>query len=419
MGELLQKLLINARAAFRTMVGLSRKGPTVAWAVFRTEDDLSQKLLTGAWLVSGTVLLGIVIWMFVGGESINAKLKRLQPSVSVTISSEGTEPGMQAKKAKSTTKGPEKRKIAAQKVGPAHRVTKPEMPKSKKAYLTRAEEPLISDELKKPTLQLHPHPDPQLIEKAAIGPLPIVSKDGRQPWRVYSRPFSKLNKKPYIAVVFIDLGVSADATEAVIQNTPGAVTLAFAPFARRLKDWIDISRATGHEVLVALPMEPDDYPINDAGPYTLLTSIPEDQNKQRLHWALSRSTGYVGVSTFMANKFTTKLGALRPVLSELKSRGLMLLDVRQNPLSSAIGIAKKLRMPIAARDLFLDDIATRSNIRARLAQAEEIAKKSGFAVAIARPYPVTVTEVARWAAKVRERGLTLAPISAIAQESLK
>jgi len=88
-------------------------------------------------------------------------------------------------------------------------------------------------------------------------------------------------------------------------------------------------------------------------------------------------------------------------------------------LSSAIGVAKKLRMPIATRDLFLDGIATRSNIRARLAQAEEIAKKRGFAVAIARPYPVTVTEVARWAAKVRERGLTLAPISAIAQESLK
>ena len=417
MSELAQKLLINARVAFRTMDDLSRKLPTGAWAVFRTEDDLSLKLLTGAWVMSGTVLLGIVVWMFVGGDSINAELKQLQPSVSVTFSSEGTAPGKQAKKAKPNAKDSEKEKITAKKIDPAQRVIKPYMPKSEKAYLPLSEKPLISDKLKKPTVQLHP--DPQLIEKAAIGPLPIVSKDGRQPWRVYSRPFSKLNKKPFIAVVFIDLGVSADATEAVIRNTPGAVTLAFAPFARRLKDWIDISRATGHEVLVALPMEPDDYPINDAGPYTLLTSLPEDQNKQRLHWALSRLTGYVGVSTFMANKFTTKLGALKPIVSELKSRGLMLLDVRQNPLSSAVSIAKKLRMPIATRDLFLDGIATRNNIRARLAQAEEIAKKRGFAVAIARPYPVTVTEVARWAAKVRNRGLTLAPVSAIAQESLK
>lgn len=419
MGELAQKLLINARVAFRTMDDLSRKLPTGAWVVFRTEDDLSRKLLAGAWVMSGTVLLGIVIWMFVGGDSINAELKQLQPSVSVKFSSEGTASVKPAKKAKHNAKDPEKEKITAQKMDPAQRDIKPYMPKSEKANLSRTKKPLISDKLKKPTVRLPPHPDPQLIEKAAIGPLPIVSKDGRQPWRVYSRPFSKLNKKPFISVVFIDLGVSADATEAVIQNTPGAVTLAFAPFARRLKDWIDISRATGHEVLVALPMEPDDYPINDAGPYTLLTSLPEDQNKQRLHWALSRLTGYVGVSTFMANKFTTNLGALRPVVSELKSRGLMLLDVRQNPLSSAIGVAKKLRMPIATRDLFLDGIATRSNIRARLAQAEEIAKKRGFAVAIARPYPVTVTEVARWAAKVRERGLTLAPISAIAQESLK
>jgi uncharacterized protein len=328
-------------------------------------------------------------------------------------------PAKQAQQAKISAKKSDTKNATTKNPDPGRRVEKPETPESEKANLPPTKKPLLSKKLKKTTLQLHPHPDPQLIEKAALDPLPIISKDGRQPWRVYSRPFSKLDKKPRIAVVFIDLGVSADATEAVIQNTPGAVTLSFAPFARRLKDWIDISRAAGHEVLVALPMEPIDYPINDPGPYTLLTSLPEDQNKQRVHWVLSRLTGYVGVSTFMASKFTTKLGAPRPVISELKSRGLLLLDVRENPLSTAMGVARKLKMPAAARDLFIDGIVTRDNIRARLAQAEEIARKRGFAVAIARPYPVTVTEVSRWATGVRKRGLTLAPISAIAQASLK
>ena len=219
--------------------------------------------------------------------------------------------------------------------------------------------------------------------------------------------------------MFTGLGVSAMATESVIQNTPGAVTLAFAPFSRRLKDWIDISRAAGHEVLVSLPMEPIDYPINDPGPYTLLTSLPHEQNKLRIHWVLSRLTGYVGVSTFMASKCTTKPEALKPVIAELQSRGLLLLDIPENPLSAAMAMAKKMKMPVAGRDVFIDSIATRTSINARLAQAEKIAKTRGWAVAIARPYPVTITQIARWAKDIRSRGLVLAPISAIAQASLK
>ena len=82
-------------------------------------------------------------------------------------------------------------------------------------------------------------------------------------------------------------------------------------------------------------------------------------------------------------------------------------------------MAKKMKMPVAGRDVFIDSIATRTSINARLAQAEKIAKTRGWAVAIAQPYPVTITQIARWAKDIRSRGLVLAPISAIAQASLK
>ncbi|MBO44784.1 MAG: hypothetical protein CMM28_13750 [Rhodospirillaceae bacterium] len=436
--DLLRKLLIDARAVSSNVVGISRKllidarpvsGNVVeisrkllghARLRLSTVDNLSRKLLIGAWAMLGTVLVGTVVWIFFTEDSIYAELERQQPSISMTFAGEGNAPAKHSRNGAPRAKNREKKEVGTKRNTDAgRRAAQPNTSENKKTNLPLAKKPLLSKKLKKFTLRLHPHPDPQLVERATIGPLPIVSKDGRQAWRVYSRPFSKLEKKPRIAIVFIDLGVSADATEAVIQKTPGAVTLAFAPFARRLKDWINISRSAGHEVLVALPMEPLDYPNSDPGPYTLLSSLSIKQNKQRLRWVLSRLTGYVGVSTFMAGEFTTKPGALKPVVSELKSRGLMMLDVRENPLSNAVGIAKKLRMPVAARDIFLDEIATGKNIRARLAQAEEIAKRRGFAVAIARPYPISVTEVSGWAENVRERGLALAPITAIAQESLK
>ncbi|MBE88418.1 MAG: hypothetical protein CMM76_03140 [Rhodospirillaceae bacterium] len=418
--DLLRKLLVDARAVSSNVVKISRKLIAHAWLLLNAVDDLSRKLLIGAWAVFGTLFVGTLVWIFFNGDSINAELQRQQPSISITFAGKESTPAKQSRKGKPSAKDREKKEIAAKRnTDPSRRAAQPDTSENIKTNLPLAKKPLLSKKLKKLTLRLHPHPDPGLVEKVTMGPLPIVSKDGRQSWRVYSRPFSKLEKKPRIAVVFIDLGVSADATKAVIQNTPGAITLAFAPFARRLKDWINISRSAGHEVLVALPMEPIDYPNSDPGPYTLLSSLSVEQNKQRLRWVLSRLTGYVGVSTFMASELTTKPEALKPVVSELKSRGLMMLDVRENPLSNAVGIAKKLRMPVAARDIFLDEIATGKNIRARLTQAEEIAKKRGFAVAIARPYPITVTEVSSWAENIRQRGLVLAPITAIAQESLK
>ena len=43
-----------------------------------------------------------------------------------------------------------------------------------------------------------------------------------------------------------------------------------------LQDWVTIARADGHEVLLQIPLEPADYPKEDPGPHTLLTSLPAD-----------------------------------------------------------------------------------------------------------------------------------------------
>ena len=53
-------------------------------------------------------------------------------------------------------------------------------------------------------------------------------------------------------------------------------------------------------------MEPVDYPDNDPGPQTLLTSLPAEQNIDRLHWALSRVRGYVGIMNYMGARLTER-----------------------------------------------------------------------------------------------------------------
>lgn len=260
---------------------------------------------------------------------------------------------------------------------------------------------------------LHPHPDPLLIEKSDLGPLPVIGKDGRTPWRVYARPFSSVDSRPRIAVVVTGLGVSDNATKSVIDSLPGAVTLSFAPFSKNLSDWIDKSRGAGHEVLIDLPMEPADYPRSDPGPHTLLTSVPIDQNLRRLGWILSRGTGYVGVSIYMGSGLVTKPRVLSPILSEIKTRGLMVVDTKENPVGVTEDLARELKLAVAVSDALIDRELAADQIDRQLAEVEARARRYGSAVAVARPYPVTINRLKAWTASLGSKGIALAPVSAL------
>src|SRR4029079_18687189 len=91
----------------------------------------------------------------------------------------------------------------------------------------------------------------------------------------------------------------------------------------RWRDGGTIARADGHEVLLQIPLEPNNYPTENPGPHTLLTTLPPDENMKRLEWLMSRYTGYVGVTNLMGAKFEATQNALTPVLEEVKARGLL------------------------------------------------------------------------------------------------
>ena len=263
-------------------------------------------------------------------------------------------------------------------------------------------------------LGLAPAPDPALLAEGQNGRLPVIAPDGRRAWQVYARPFEEPGGRPRIAIMLAGLGLSQSATKAAIQQLPGSVTLGFAPYARGLEAWMNEARAAGHEVFLELPMEPFDYPDSDPGPHTLLTTLDHSDNIDRLDWLLSRTSGYVGVTNFMGDKFTSSPESLVPVLEALRDRGLMFLDARTSRESVAGDLATQIELPRALNNRFLDNEASRIAIDARLLELEEIAKTVGYAVGIGFPYPVTLERIARWSATLDAKGIDLAPMSALA-----
>lgn len=258
-------------------------------------------------------------------------------------------------------------------------------------------------------------PEPGAPEPAEELAAPQTEPAGAQPrWQRYSQDFDDSDKRPRIAIVLTGMGLSSAATEAAINQLPAAVTLSFTPYSRRLDQWVSLARTGGHEVMLDLPMEPTSYPDDDPGPQALLTALSPAQNLERLNWTLGRTSGYVGVATVMGSRFTTSEKALTPVIEALKEQGLIFLDNRSSQESVAWRLAAKIGAANAVNDRALDTAqASRVAIDARLVQLEGIARAEGFAVAMGRPYPVTIERLREWAKGLSGRGFVLAPISAV------
>jgi len=261
---------------------------------------------------------------------------------------------------------------------------------------------------------LRPAPDPALVEQSSFGPLPRIGANGREPWQAYARPTASGDDRPRVAIILSGLGLSSAATEAAIQGLPGEVTLAFQPFADNIQQWIRLARAAGHEVLLNLPMEPVDFPANDPGPRALFVTLSPDENEDRLRWALSRVTGYVGVLNHMGSRFTTSRESMQPILAEIKARGLLYVDARSSARSVATVMASQMQVPRAINDRFLDSReVSRVTIDARLTEIERIAKDAGVSIAIGQGFPVTIERVREWAQTLDSKGLALVPVSAV------
>jgi polysaccharide deacetylase 2 family uncharacterized protein YibQ len=161
-------------------------------------------------------------------------------------------------------------------------------------------------------------------------------------------------------------------------------------------------------------MEPFDYPDNDPGPQTLLTSLPPAQNLDRLQWVLSRMQGYVGVANFMGARFTSNETALAPVLSDLAQRGLLYFDDGTSARSLAQKMAIASKAPFVKADIVIDAKPNWSDIDAALEQLERLASNRDFAVGVASALPVSIERIARWAKGAEARGIRIVPLSVVA-----
>ncbi|HEX4409355.1 MAG TPA: divergent polysaccharide deacetylase family protein [Xanthobacteraceae bacterium] len=269
-----------------------------------------------------------------------------------------------------------------------------------------------------PAVPAEPVPaDQKFVEMTPHGPIPKIAADGTRPADAFARPVQALPGRPdapRISLIVGGLGVSTNLTSDAIAKLPGAVTLGFVPYGTDIAALVARARKANHEVLLQVPMEPFDYPENDPGPQTLLTTLTAQQNIDRLYTLMSRFQGYVGLTSMMGARFTASEPAFGPILRETGKRGMIFVDDGSNPRSVASRVASANNLPFVHADVTIDAVPTPDEIDRALGRLEALARERGIAVGMTSALPVSIDHVAKWAKAAEARGLLLVPVTAVA-----
>nr|WP_249732406.1 divergent polysaccharide deacetylase family protein [Roseococcus sp. SDR] len=229
--------------------------------------------------------------------------------------------------------------------------------------------------------------------------------------RVYARPFDRQDTRPRVALILGGVGLRASLSEEAIRTLPRNIALAFTPYAPNPAPLIEAARDRDFETLLALPMEPTGFPMNDPGHRALLTTLSAGENAQRLDWLLARFPGHVGavgaIASMRGERFAAMAEPFAQMQLALNARGLLYFDVRP-------GAPHPERVWGFTVDVVVDEPHTRGEIEQRLAQLERLARERGSALGyLGEVTPVALERLIAWTGGLDARGVALAPVTAL------
>ena len=253
--------------------------------------------------------------------------------------------------------------------------------------------------------------DPALVEFTAMGAMPRIGPDGRMPMRAYARPFDRQDTRPRVALILGGIGLRASLSEEAIRTLPPTIALAFTPYAVNPAPLIEAARDRGFETLLALPMEPTGFPMNDPGHRALLTGLAAGENARRLDWLLARFPGHVGAVGALTSMRGERFAALAEPFAQmqlaLNARGLLYFDARP-------GAPNPERAWGLTVDVVVDEPHTRGEMDQRLAQLERLARERGGALGyLGEATPVSLARLSEWFGGLQARGMVLVPVTAL------
>ena len=235
--------------------------------------------------------------------------------------------------------------------------------------------------------------DIEMVEKEGALSLPKISVDGRKPWSEYGESVNTLPNFKKVAIVVKGLGFDPLSLEKISKGLASEVSFSLSPYAMNAEKNIVSARQLGHETYVDLLLSSKDFLKSDSGPMSMSLTISQDEALQRLKRSLSVNApiGGVVVNDGIADESNQEM--LTKLFTELKNRGLLLIDATHGSGVSQIKVEGLARRKA---DVVIDDDFRREAIDKAFKKAEEIAFSKGQVVVVVDPKPIAIIETYKW-----------------------
>ena len=354
------------------------QGVLAGWrSRFQGSSNYKKSLLEG--LICGAVIFGLLLgWMYYRAEDTAHKLQELIPSKTTTIDL------------------------------PAELTPEPV-----------AQDPSpIQDGLNdtKNINALLPAPIEGLTENFEGKYLPMSRfEDELSPFDAYKKPFEVVAGRPMVSIVIVDYGISDTFSQSILDNLPPEISLVLNSYSAEPAKWASAARAFGHEFWLGLPMQTTEFGSDDTGPESILMNTSIAENQKRLFNVMGVAVGYVGLVSQKDHIFTNEDLDVGPIMKQIFGRGLGFAESNPDVPAYGLSMAMEFGYPYVQNNFWIDEDLRPEGIDRKLQELELQASKNGKAVAFVRPYPVDVKKVSEWIAVAPDKGIQVAPLSAMTQ----
>lgn len=262
-------------------------------------------------------------------------------------------------------------------------------------YVLLQEEPSVVKEPTKETKKVVPR-------KAAVVP----KKEKAKP------ALPKAVSLRHVAIIIDDIGYDLKQIQELLRINAD-ITFAVLPLCPHSRDAAEMFHKANKETLLHLPMEPVSYPREKPGQGALFTDMSNEEIVLQLEKNIAAVPHISGVNNHMGSKFMMDEKKLTLVFNILKKKKLFFVDSRTTSDTKTIVAAKKAGLPVALRNIFLDNNRDYNKIYNILIG---VAKKNGDnspVIIIGHPYPETIRAVSDAVKVLKEKEIAIVPVSRI------
>ncbi len=192
--------------------------------------------------------------------------------------------------------------------------------------------------------------------------------------------------KPKIAIIIDDVSTTAEKEK--ILNIGYKTTMAFLPPTK--------GHPNSAKIALDLPFYMIHFPMQassafkGAEEFTLHVGDSYEKIEKRVAQLREWYPNAIYTNNHTGSVFTENEEAMDRLLKALKKYNFIFVDSRTSAKSVAKKYALKYDMPYIVRNTFIDNDRSYGAIQSQLKKSIEIAKKTGYAIAIGHPHDITI-----------------------------